>query len=138
MVCFSDRAPRADLVLSGAGDDGLAQRRLWLLALSLEPLGHLQAGSGSLCVWAPLKPLHHGHAALGTVPETPPGRLHGLLPSGYTDSDIHSHERLTAVCVGAQGKEQLSALVVQVSLKCIVSIVMKKVGIFRIFVANSK
>lgn len=82
MVCFSDRAPRTGLVLPGAGDDGRAQRRFWLFALSLEPLGHLQAGSGSLCVWTPLKPLHHGHAALGTVPERPPGRLHRLLPSG--------------------------------------------------------
>lgn len=123
MVCFSDRAPRDGLVLPGTGDDGLAQRRLWLLALGLEPLGHLQAGSGSLCVRTPLKPLHHGHAALGTVPETPPGRLHGLLPSGQTDSDIHSHECLTAVRVGAQGKEQLSALVVQLSLKCVVATV---------------
>lgn len=102
--CFSDCPPRSGVIFPGAGDHGLHQRRLCILAVSLETSGHLQTGSGSVCVRAPPEPLHHGHAAMGTVPEAPAGRLHRLLPPGQTESDIYSHECFAALCAGAQGK----------------------------------
>lgn len=102
--CFSDCPLYSGVVFPGAGDHGLLQRRLCVLAVSLETSGHLQTGSGSICVRAPPEPLHHGHAAMGIVPEAPAGRLHRLLPPGQTESDIHSHECFAAVRAGAQGK----------------------------------
>lgn len=102
--CSSDCPPRSDVVFPGAGDHGIPPRRLRVLAVSLETPGHLQTGSGSICVRAPPELLHHGHSAVGVVPEAPAGRLHRFLPPGQTESDIHSHECLAAVRTGAQGE----------------------------------
>lgn len=103
---FPDCPPRSGVVFPGAGDLGLPQRRLCVLALSLETPGHLQTGSGSVGVRAAPEPLHHGHAAVGVIPETPAGHIHRLLPVGQTESDVHSHVLLAAVHTGAQGKRE--------------------------------
>ena len=110
--CFlvSGCPPRSAGVLPGSGDPGLPQRRLRLLAVSLETPGHLQTGPGGIRVRAPPEPLHLGHAAVGAVPEAPAGQLHRLPPAGPADPGLHGHERLAAVRAGAQGEPSRPSL----------------------------
>lgn len=104
--CFLGGPPCPGVVFPGAGDHGLPQRRLHILAVSLEVPGYLQTGSGSVRVWDAPEPLHHGHAAVGVIPEAPAGHLHRLLPPGQTESDIYSHVCPAVVHTGAQGKRE--------------------------------
>lgn len=105
MVSYSaDCPPCSGIVFPDTGDHGLPQRRLHVLAVSLETPWHLQTGPGSVCVRAPPEPLYHGHSAVGGVPEAPAGRLHRLLPPGQTEPDIHGHECFAVVRTGVKGK----------------------------------
>lgn len=101
---LSDRPPRPGFIFPGARLHGLPERRLCLLAVSLESSGHLQISSGSVRVRAAPEPLRHGHAAVDAVPEAPTRCLHGLPASGQADSAVHARRGFAAVCVGAQGR----------------------------------
>lgn len=104
--CFADCPPRPGVVFPGAGDLGLPPRRLCVPAVNLETPGHLQTGSGSVCLRAAPEALHNGHAAVGVVHEAPTGCLHRLLPPGQTESDVHRNVCLAVVHTGAQGKRE--------------------------------
>lgn len=97
--------PRPGFLLPGARHRRLPERRFCLLAVCLESSGHLQTGSGGMCLWAAPEPLRCSHTAVDAVPEASAPRLHGLLPSSQADPAVHAQRSFAALCAGAQGRD---------------------------------